>query len=199
MSNSHTQPNPRNSLRQRFVTAMRQRSQVVLLIVMAVWAVIQLTRGNWIYSLLLIGLYFMALLYRRHLFRLLAISVLALVLWETPVVNTVGQIRQAALDALAQPAVSLMEIFTPNFGLYVLPRQVQHSLELLTANEVEDFRLSDGLANNLLYYQRINESAWPKKMALDSQYLLIALDEIFPNFPCTIIEQKKDVALAYCP
>jgi hypothetical protein len=93
----------------------------------------------------------------------------------------------------------LTEISTPNSGEEIMPKKIQRMLSLLRTNDIAGYQLSEGIALDSTFIQRITESAWPIKNDDASPYYLCLIEEINTNPNCTVIDQRKDVALEYCP
>jgi len=132
---------------------------------------------------------------------LLVVSVLVIVLFHTPTINTLAELKKSNLSTIQDFKLSLTNIFSPNSGQEVLPVQVRQMLSLLQTHHIASYQLSNQLDLNLLIKQRIVESAWPIKMDKRSPYLLGLVEEI-KRTPiwrnCAVIDQREDVTLVYC-
>jgi hypothetical protein len=130
---------------------------------------------------------------------LLALAVLAIVFFDTPVLKTLTGLKQSNWNMLQDPRRPLYNLFQPDAGQNVIfSSQIRHIFSLLQTHHMTTYRLSTGLSQDVLTLQRIIEGTWPVKMVATSPYLLCDPQEIkdYPN--CTVVDRKEDVALEYC-
>jgi len=172
--------------------------RLVHLFLLGAWALTQYSVGNKFYGLFIIAFFVILVIARPPSFLLLAASVLVIVLFNTPTIDTLAQLKLSNLSAGKHPRPFLTRIFSPNSGKEVLPIQVQQMLSLLQEHQIASYQLSNQLDSDPLLKQRIIESAWPIKMDSASPYLLSSLEETITNPACVVIDQRKDVALADC-
>ena len=163
------------------------------------WLLIQYFFGKKIIGLLLVVYLFILLISsRKPYFPMLIGSIFIIIIFFTPLLDALRDIRDADLQALEGPRQTLKNIYSPNSGQEVLPRQVQQILTLLHSNTIEDFQLSDEIRNDPLLVQRTTEAAWPIKVDGSSHYFIVFNDEMKPYPDCNVIDQAQDVALVYC-
>jgi hypothetical protein len=175
-----------------------RRNWMVQLLLLATWVVFQFWVGNRVYALFMIVFFLALSLLRPPNFILLAIPVLILLLFNTQTINSLVQLRRWNLNAVQDYKHTLLELFTPNSGQEVLPDRVRQMLQLLQKHHIEEYRLSSQLAADMRIQQRIVESAWPVREDASSPHLLGSIEEIKKDPSCTVVDQEKDVALAYC-
>ena len=174
------------------------RQRLVHVTILGIWALSQYFLGNKIYGFFIIVFFFILMLSRSRNFILVAIPVLVIVLFNTSTIDTATQLKKWNLNTVQNYKRTLIHIFTPNSGQNVLPARVRQMLSLLIDNHVASYRLSDQLYQDPLVMQRIVESAWPIKLDSTSPYLLSLPAELTNNPTCSVIDDRKDVVLAYC-
>lgn len=179
----------RNIDRFRFVANVIFPSALILM---------ELYLGNYVIALFIFLCFLILLFSRQHRFFILAILILVIIIPNKNILATMSQLRDIDFPTLQHPKAALTNLFTANSGQDVLSGQVQSMLSLLQVNHLENYQLSNTLANDPLVYQRIIEAAWPIKMSLKSKYYFVLIGEINSYPTCTIIDQRKDVALAKC-
>jgi len=172
--------------------------RLVHLFLLGAWALAQYSLGNKFYGLFIIAFFLILVIARPPSFLLLAVSVLVIVLFNTPTIDTLAQLRLSNLSAGRHPRPFLTRVFSPNSGKEVLPIQVQQMLSLMQEHQISNYQLSNQLDSDPLIKQRIIESAWPIKMDSTSPYLFSSLEETITNPTCVVIDQKEDVTLADC-
>jgi hypothetical protein len=178
---------------------IKKRKKLAYTFILSVWAVIQYSLGNKEYSLFIILVFFILTVFRPPSFMLIAGSVLIIVLFNTPAMETLAYLKQTNLRTVEQVRLTLDNIVRPDSGQEVLPVLVQEMLTLLRNNHITSYQLST--ANRVystLIKQRIIEAAWPIKMDNNSPFFLMLPKETI-NYPdCSVIDQEKETALVYC-
>lgn len=175
-----------------------KRRSLVYLFILVMWALIQYSLGNRFYGLFIIAFFLILAISRQLSFMRIAASVLVIVLFITPTIDTWTKLKQSNLSTFQHPKRPLANIFSPNSGQEVLPVQVQRMLSLLHTHHIASYQLSNQLDRDIEIKQRIIEAAWPIKMDSTSSYLLSVLTETKNNPTCLVIDQNKDIALEYC-
>ena len=168
------------------------------LLLLAAWGLIEYSLGFKIYGVFIIVFFLGLTILRKRYFTFLAISVLVVIYINTPAIDSLLNIKQSNLAFIQSPGESLINIMSPKSGQSVLPAHVQEMLSLLYTNQVDSYQLSVQLNKETLIKQRIIEAAWPIKIETTSPYHLLLLTEINNDSNCMVIDQRKDVALAYC-
>ena len=191
-----------NALKRIFATYHLTRTKLKLLVqivLLGAWALIQFSIGNKFYGVFIIVFFLILVIPRQPPFILVAVSVLVIVLFNTPMIDSLNELRQSNLNTVRHLKPALANIFTPNSGQEALPIQVQQMVSLLRTQHATSYRLSDQIASDPSIVQRITESAWPIKMEPTSSYRLISLTETNSDPACVLLDQREDVALVHCP
>jgi len=182
----------------KILTPYKNKETLIQLVLLSAWVFFEYSLGNKFYAVFMIFFLLLLIAIRPPAFILVAVSVLVIVFFNTPIINTVTELKRSNLIAVSHIKPSLDKIFRPNTGEEVLPVQVQQMLSLLRSHHISSYQVVGQFTTDGLIMQRIVESAWPIKMETTSSYFFIALTEI-NNYPaCKLIDQKEDVALAYC-
>jgi hypothetical protein len=168
------------------------------ILTLGVWAYIQYSLGNKSYGIFIIAFFFILVLFRSRAFMFLVVSVLAIVLFNTPTVDTLVKLKQSNSSTFQNITHDLSDVLSPNSGQEVLSAKVQQMLSLLKTNNISGYELSNFLVQDALTHERIIESAWPIKLKRKSLYLLCDIEEIKFYPDCDVIDQRKDVALVHC-
>ena len=171
-------------------------SQFILL---SFWAVFQYTQGNKLYAVFIILFFIVLIISRSTNFMLISASILVLVMFKTPILETWIELKQINIESFQPLRSSLNKFFTPNSGREVLPDEVQQMLTLIQKNNLPDYQLSASLQKDELIKQRIVESAWPVKNEKSSQYLLYSIDDDKNTLMCNEFDRMENIILVYCP
>lgn len=159
--------------------------------------------GHWPFALFAVGVALLLLLVRRFVPRLgyvFATScVLILLLLTSPVLQTLTFLWTFNTEVVLRAQSPLSDLFTTGAGQQVLPEQVQQMLGLMDSHQISTYRLSQDLTGDPLTYQRIVESAWPRRLTPSSPYLFLLRSELEVDPTCVRIDQEKEIALVYCP
>jgi len=175
------------------------RGQILQIVLISIWVLFQYGQGNELYALFMILFFFALSVYRSRNFTLIITSVLVIILFKMPVLDSWIEIREANLATFHSFKPSISRLLTPDSGRDVLPTTVQQMLSLLQENKITEYRLSDTFEQDPLIQQRIIESAWPAKKNAASPYLLCSIGEFKNMTACIDIVREKDVILVYCP
>jgi glycosyltransferase 2 family protein len=84
------------------------------------------------------------------------------------------------LGAVGQDQSPIRDLVTPNSGEQVLPPLVRDMLSLLRKRDIQEYALSPQIWADVLWRQRISESAFPKRMMPTARYLLALAGEKLP-------------------
>jgi len=87
---------------------------------------------------------------------------------------------------------------TPHAGEHVLPPANQEILALLRNHQLDSYNISEKIMNDELIYQRLIESAWPRKMSPDSKYKFMFVSELDDSSTCREVGRRKEAALVFC-
>lgn len=168
----------------------------IILLILSAWA--HYSMANRFYAIFLI-LYCLFLLFSRTRVKALFIlPILAMTIFQLPVLNTLLEIQKLSFDTLIHPKSALTNIFKPNSGQEYLPVQIQNMNTLLNNHDIPSFQLSDKIADDPMLFQRITEVAWPRKLDNSSQVYLISREELNLYPLCNILDQREDIILAEC-
>jgi hypothetical protein len=172
--------------------------RMALLLILFLWVIYTFMTGNRLLGVLILIFIFLNLFSVPYIVPV-AVLMFVLILFQTPIVNTGSAILDAYRGILGNPGQALSDLFTPASGQAGLPPQARRALSLLEDHHIEHYRLSNQILDNPLISQRITEMVWPRRIDQSSPYLILFLEEE-KNYPvCTIIDEKKDMALDYCP
>lgn len=130
--------------------------------------------------------------------RMILLLVVFLILFKPPIMDTIGQRFRCFFYVVTDIQSFQLNLTTPNTGEYVLPSAVQEMLALLRSHQVVSYNLSGKIINHPLLYQRIVESAWPRRMSPESNYKLIFISELDHSSNCREVERRKEVVLVFC-
>lgn len=121
------------------------------------------------------------------------------ILYRPPIGKSIENVFRSALHVARDFKTFQSNLETPNAGEHVLPPSVREMLTLLRAHRLDTYRVSEGIAaaDEALIYQRIVESAWPRRMDPRSGHEFRFVFEPATS-GCTQIERKKEVALVFC-
>jgi len=135
--------------------------------------------------------------YRKIVF-LIIITSSAFIIFNTFLLDNLVILKRVNVPFLQHPKSGIISLLSPDTGQYVFPPEVQVMSNLLLSNNINTYKLSDQLLNNIEIYQRIVGAAWPRKLENTSSNLFITSDEI-QNYPdCVIIDQKENITLVEC-
>jgi hypothetical protein len=172
--------------------------QIALLLVVFLGAIYTYATGNRLLGVLLLFFIFL-ILFKLPYIVPVAVLAIMIILFYAPLISTGSAIIDSYTSILGNPGQALSDLFTPGSGQAGLAPQARRALSLLETHQIGHYRLSNQILDDPLISQRITEMAWPRRVDESSPYLILFLEEE-KNYPaCTIIEQKKDVALEYCP
>lgn len=166
--------------------------------IIGLWVFFEYCNGNKFHSLFIAAFFITLAISRRGYFALVMVSVLVIVAFYIPVLDTWANLRLSNLNTIQNPKQTLVSIFKPNSGQEVLPPQVQQILSLLETNHITSYQLSDQLSSDPLINQRITEAAWPIKKEPEAYYSLRYLTELIRQPSCVVVDQRKKIALDYC-
>jgi hypothetical protein len=189
----------RNDNLNRLLSGVRQAGiwRIAFLFLLLSWAILSYSTGDKFLAALI--LVFVALVVLRVPYIVpVAVLGIVLVLFNPPLMKTGEEILQSHRSILENPGLALSNLFTPASGQAGLPPQARRALSLLEAHGVDRYRLSSQILDDPLISQRITEMAWPRRIDESSPYLILFLDEEKEYPGCTLIDQKKDVALEHC-
>jgi hypothetical protein len=175
-----------------------KKKRIALTIFLAVWLAVQCFFGNFAYVGIVLAFALVVICFRRQTWLALSLAVLGILLLQSPVISIWGQLLQSNLKAWNNPSVTLSTIYNSAPGGQVLPKQTRQVLAILQNQKIPDYQISARLHDSLVQ-QRIIESTWPLKMEPTSHYYFVYLDEAsqYPN--CTVVDQKRTIALVQCP
>ncbi len=159
--------------------------------------------GGWPFALFAVGVALLLLVVRRFVPRLAYVfvtsCVLILFLFITPVFQTLVFLWDFNTNVVLRAQSPLSELFAAGAGREVLPERVQEMLKLMGSHRIGAYRLSEQLSGDALTYQRIVESAWPRRLKPTAPYLFLLRSELEVNQTCVRIAQEREIALEYCP
>lgn len=185
------------------LTEIRKRlstpGYILQILLLGSWAFFQYQRGNEFYAIFVLFLFLSMSVFRLRNFTLIAISVLAIILFKTPIFDTWVEVRDSnlSISMLSSFRTSMSNLFALNSGKEALPVHVRRMVVLIEESKISDYRLCTTYEQE--GSQRIIESAWPVRKDASSKYVLCSLDEIQNMAGCTEIKERGDVGLAYCP
>jgi len=107
----------------------------------------------------------------RHTAAVAAILIIALAMNQS-VRDGAFRLKRAATAQLMSEATHRINLMAPRSGEIVLTEPVLHSIEMLRANDIEDFRISPALSEEPFVLQRLIEGAWPIRFDERSSFLL---------------------------
>jgi hypothetical protein len=123
------------------------------------------------------------------------------ILYKPSIVEAIGNLFRDTFNAIKEIQSFQVNLKTPHSGEHVLPPAVQEMLALLKAHQLDSYQVSEQIIRpeNCQIYQRIVESAWPRRIDPKGNHKFVLISEL-DNFPnCVIKERKKEVALVFCP
>lgn len=96
------------------------------------------------------------------------------------------QLKRAATAQLLSEATHWINLTSPRSGEIALTEPVLHTIEMLRANGIVDFRLSPAVKTEPFVEQRLTEGAWPIRFDESSSFVVAYLSE--PT-GCTLIDR----------
>lgn len=177
---------------------LKNKFLIINSVLLLAWSFFQYTLLNRFYAVFITVFFFGQLILRKRYFVLLAVSVLSVVLFKTPVLDTIQTLKENNVYFIWNPREPITNIFTARAGENVLPNNVQKILSLLRYYEIPSYALSDELAHDSLIFQRTIEASWPKKYDPASAYIFKLHEETELYTDCTLIEQVEEIDLVYC-
>ncbi len=184
-------------MRQKIMQPQNRRV-VAALLFSILWTVIQYNSGNGLEGIYLVLFVLAMVFFRPAAHLLLAIFIGMVLLFQSPNLDTLFQLKNNYLKVANNPALAVNEIVRPGSGLQVLPEQVLQMLKLIKKYDLQDYKVSTAIRRNSLVYQRIIESAWPVRLALNSHYQFRLNTEAPAGEQCKVLGRQKDVSLDYC-
>jgi hypothetical protein len=164
---------------------------------LAVWVLFQYRQGNELYSIFLVLLYSVIFISRSKNFIIIAVAVLVIVFFKTPVLETWLVIRDSNHSTFDSFKPAMSKLFTPYSGREILPNDIEQMVSLLQANKITEYRVPSSFSYET--NMRITEAAWPIRKNDTSPYLIFRTKEDLDLTGCTKIDKRKDVSLVYCP
>jgi hypothetical protein len=115
-------------------------------------------------------------------------------------VEAIGKLLGSTFSAAINFQSFQTNLKTPHAGENILPSAVQEMLAFLRIHQLDSYQISEQIRNekNVLIYQRIVESAWPRRTDLKSNYKLILVNELDDYSDCEVKERGKEAALVFC-
>ncbi len=122
-----------------------------------------------------------------------------LILYRPPIGKSIENLMRSTFHAVRDFRSFQANLATPNSGEQVLPAPVREMLALLRAHHLTAYRVSERImtAEETLIYQRIVESAWPRRIDSRSGHEFRFVSEP-PTPGCAEIERKKEISLVLC-
>jgi hypothetical protein len=126
--------------------------------------------------------------------------VLFVCFYKPPIVEAIGKLLGSTFFAVIHFQSFQSNLNTPHAGEHILPPAVQEMLAFLGTHQMDSYQLSEQIRNekNVLIYQRIVESAWPRRTDPESNYKLILVNELDDYSNCEVKERGKEAALVFC-
>lgn len=120
--------------------------------------------------------------------------------YKPPIVEAIGKLFVSTFHSAINFQSFQSNLKTPHAGEHILPSAVQEMLGFLRTHQLDSYQLSEQIMDkkNVLIYQRIVESAWPRRTNPQSNYKLILVDELNDYSNCEVKEQGKEAALVFC-
>jgi hypothetical protein len=175
-----------------------KRRWIVVFFLLVVVEIILFFLGPQYYGMVAIPFFFLVILTHPRNFALVAATVLVIILLNTPTLDSWKKFNGITSSVYHRFPLKLVEIFTPGSGEDVLPEKVRTILSLTRKHPLANYRLEKSFEKDGDLTQRIVEAVWPLKMEKTSPYLFGLTTEIKNDPNCEIVDQKEDVALAYC-
>lgn len=125
--------------------------------------------------------------------------VVFVVFYRPPIVKSIENLFRSTFHAARNFRAFQSNLEMPNAGEQMLPASVREMLALLRTHRLDTYRVSERImtAEEALIYQRIVESAWPRRMDSGSGHeFRFAFEPATSG--CTEIERKKEVAMTAC-
>lgn len=126
--------------------------------------------------------------------------VVFVILYKPPIVEAIGNLFRSTFYAVTDIQSFRVKLKTPHAGEYVLPAAVQEMLALLRTHHLDSYQISAQMekAENGEIYQRIVESAWPRRISPKSNNKFIFISELNDASICVEKHRGKEVALVLC-
>lgn len=187
------------SLKHYYLQHQDTITSIMKIILVGLFALVEWTLGYRFFAIFIICFFIGAILFQnRHYYSIIIIPILVYIIFNSSVVNNLLVIKNAINPLINHPKSVLVNLFSPNTGLEVLPIPVQNMLSMLHSNSIDSFKLSDVFAVNPEITQRIVESAWPKKLVDNSPYVFITTNEADLYKNCLVIDDSEDLTLVDC-
>jgi hypothetical protein len=128
------------------------------------------------------------------------LMILFVCFYKPPIVEAIGKLFRSTFYAAINFQSFQTNLKMPHAGENILPSAVQEMLALLQTHQLDSYQLSEQISNkkNILIYQRIVESAWPRRTDPKSNYKLILVNELDDYSDCEVKERGKEAALVFC-
>jgi hypothetical protein len=126
--------------------------------------------------------------------------VIFIVLYKPPIFKEIEKLFESVFYVVMDIRSFRSNLATPQAGEHILPPSVQEMLRLLRNQNVAFYRVSERIksAEGGLLYQRIVESAWPRKISPECHHEFVFISEL-ERFPkCKEVGRGKEVALVLC-
>lgn len=176
----------------------QSRRLVIALVFSILWTVIQYSSGNGWEGIYLVLFVLATLLFRPVVPMLLVFFIAIVLLFISPNVDTLFQLKSAYRKAAKSPGLTVNEIVRPGSGKQVLAKQVLQMLALIEKHDLQEYSLSKQIRQNNMFIQRITESAWPIRQVANSPYQLRLNTEKPISEQCQLFGQQEDISLDYC-
>lgn len=122
-----------------------------------------------------------------HLAAVVAILAVAIAMNQS-VRNGAFRLLEAATAQLRSEATHRINLTTPRSGEIALTEPVLHTIEMLRANDIDDFRLSAGVSEEAFVRQRLIEGSWPIRFDESSSFMVAYLGE---STDCAVVDRRE--------
>ncbi len=86
--------------------------------------------------------------------------------------------RRIDVPSIQHPKNQLINLFSPNTGLEVLPDEVQTMISMMHTANIDNYYLAPDLYYNGELMQRVVEGAWPIKLEESSPFIFLPASEM---------------------
>jgi hypothetical protein len=143
-----------------------------------------------------------ALLKSRNNEKLFEIGILIIfvIFYRPPILKTVGHLFYATVEVLQNMKEFNRNLNASHAGETILPTSVQEMLSLLRKHDVGSFQITEHIrtSDHGFIYQRLVESAWPRKISETSKIKITFISDIHSLVNCEPLECGREVALVLC-
>lgn len=163
------------------------------------WAYINFRLKNRFFALFIVAFLILLFASRKRTLAVVAIPVLFVMFYSTPLSEALNRVKSTALNAAADPSAMVNDLFTADSGRENLDWDILWMNTAIQEFDLDDYRLSPNLEAETRIIQRVVETAWPVKLEPTSLNVFISQEEQAQFDKCDLVDKERNILLVHCP